>query len=243
MKILAYTVSHGARRHLPRTVALMRGSAGVWYDWLVCLGAPSPDLKADAERLLNDPRHLGIQYLQVDPQNRGQHYFTRQALALAREHGYGWLLRLDDDVTPKTKEFLKKMVNRLVELHDLAKDEHFRIVAAPKVLGLQHPLSPVGSLNIGQSYGVDLMETVGGACRLHPVELLDGYEPNLYDPVGRGDPEGLALHVNTRNGMIVRFPDIRVVHETTRLEAQDTSEMSHLRKMGKIWPFLENAEI
>src|SRR5437867_2667936 len=101
-RVLAYTISHGSRRHLVKTVALMRGAAGMWFDWLVCLGAPSEDLTADAERLLNDPRKLGIQYLRVDDRNVGQHHFTRYALALARKEDYPWLLRLDDDVSPKT---------------------------------------------------------------------------------------------------------------------------------------------
>lgn len=135
MKVLAYTISHGERRYLATNAAKIRGATGMWFDWHVFLGAPSQEAKEDAERLLNDPQHLGIQFLTVWPENRGQHHATAEAFKHAREGGYDWLLRADDDITPKTKSFLKKMVEHLVELKDLAKDPVYRIVASPKVIG------------------------------------------------------------------------------------------------------------
>lgn len=243
MKVLAYTVTHHDRWHFSHTIPLLRGTAGAWYDLLLFMGAAGEDQQVAALRLLEDPQHLGVQHLTIWDENRGQHHATNEALKLAREGGYDWLLRLDDDVTPKTKDWLKKMLARLTELRDLAKDEAYRLVAAPKIVGLKNPLRPTGTMNLGQRYMVDVMEKLGGACRLMPVPLLEGYQANVYDPVGRGDPEGIMLHCQTRGGMQVRFPDIRLIHSTSTLEGQDAPEQAHLRRMSKVWPWLESASV
>jgi hypothetical protein len=236
--ILAYTPTYGRRPHLPLNVPVIRGSAGVWFDWLVCAGAPEPPLKAALEALLKQPDHQGIQFLKIWKQNRGQHHGTAYALNLARKMGYKWLLRLDDDVTPKTKRFLKKMVERLDELKALKGDNFYRLIAAPRIVGLNNPLQPSGIMNAGQTFPVEVMTVLGGACRLHPVELLEDYEPPLYDPKGRGDPESLARYLGGAGAFMVRFPDIRVVHRTVELEGADTEEEAHQRKMAKFWPWL-----
>ena len=123
--VLAFTVSYGDREFLRETVPALRASAGCWFDWAVFLGAPSPRLREDAEGLLHHPERTGIQYLLSWPENRGQHHGTAEALKIAREMGYKWFLRLDDDVTPKTKKWLKKMLERLVELKKRSGDEHY----------------------------------------------------------------------------------------------------------------------
>lgn len=236
--VLAYTVSYGHRNHLQRTVSLMRGAAGMWMDWSVWLGNPSKESQCTAEALLADPQRLGIQYLTVWPDNRGQHHATAEALKIAREAGYKWLLRIDDDVTPKTKKFLVKMIERLEEMKKVTEDEHYRLIAAPKVLGLKNPLRPVGTMMKGQRFTIDIMEKLGGAVRLHNVEYLKKFSPDLYDPVGRGDPEQLSVYCEKYAGFLVRFPDIRVTHNTQELESADTPEQAHSRKMGHFWPFL-----
>ena len=224
-KVLAYTVSHGDRRFLRETVPALRGSAGMWFDWAVWLGRPSIDAAGDATALLHKPDRTGIQYLQQWPDNKGQHYATREALALAKAEGYKWLLRLDDDIMPKTKRWLKRMIYTLEELRKTVKDEHYRIVAAPKIIGLRNPLQACGEVSKGQHSTVELMSILGGACRLHPMELMEGYEPPAYGPVGRLDPESIADHVHNHDGFLVRLPNIRVVHRTNVLEAKDSEEM------------------
>lgn len=236
--ILAYTASYGSRTLLKKTVFMIRGSAGLWFDWAVWLGASSEEAKNDALDLLADPRHLGIQYLTMWPENRGQHYATNEALKLAREKGYKWLLRLDDDIQPKTKHFLKKMLDRVEELKTLSGDTVDRLIAAPKVVGLKNPLTPVGSISKGQRYSVDVMEILGGACRLHPVDLLAEYTAPVYEPLGCGDPESISDYTASKGGILIRFPDIRVVHKTTELEKLDSPKMNVMRRMGKVWPYL-----
>lgn len=237
--ILAYTTTFSSRDFGPEAVEALRASAGIWFDWAVFAGAPDPALEARCRDLLNTPSRTGIQYLTVWPENRGQHWGTVGALKIARDEGYKWLLRLDDDVRPKTKRWLKKMTERLQELKNLTQDEAYRLVAAPKLIGLKNPLKPVGVVQKGQAFPCEVMDILGGGCRLHPVELLDGYTPNLYDPMGRGDPVGIKKHVEDRNGLLVRFPDIRIYHDTKTIEAGDSPESARTRQMGYVWPWLE----
>ncbi len=39
-------------------------------------------------------------------------------------------------------------------------------------------------------------------------------------------------------GMQIRFPDIRVVHDTRAIEAEDSEEAALVRRMGYYWPYL-----
>lgn len=244
-KILAYTITHQSRRFLPQVVPAARATAGLWFDWLVVLSDPDATLAEQADRLLHDPKGHGVQHLKSWPgENRGQHWGTKVALELARSGGYEWLLRIDDDIGFKTKNWLRKMLDRLIWLRAAVDDPTHRIVAAPKVIGLNNPLHPIGVIELpGQDFPCEVMDVLGGACRLHPTALLDDFVPDLYAPVGRTDPEQLARHLigkpgQPSRGMQVRFPDIRVVHRTTQIEEQDTPQMRLVRRMSKGWCWL-----
>lgn len=256
-RILAFTPTYGNRRHIRETIAAMRATAGTWVDWLVVAGAPSLDLANDLQALLHDPAGHGIQYLKIFPENRGQHWATRVALEIARANSYPWLLRIDDDIQPKTKGWLRGslipdvrglprtgMLDRLEWLREASGDPEFRLVASPRVVGLNSPLEPSAVLEKpGQAFRAEMMPILGGACRLHPLRLLDGFEPDIYAPRGRTDPEQLGQHLLSRQGIYVRFPDITVRHPTDELESRDTLEESEQRQQGKVWPWLESSEV
>lgn len=234
-KILAYTPTHGSKPKLASFVREIRGSAGCWFDWAIYGGALAPETKESAEALLKAGD--GIQYFGCWPENRGQHWATRAALALAREKGYEWLLRIDDDIQPKTKRWLKQMVEKLDELAKIHPEGEYKFVAAPRILKLRNPLKPRGKIEV-VPFAVDVMDILGGACRLAPVKLLDGWEPDIYSAVGRKDPEGIMFAVTQKEGLMIRFPDIRVIHDTAAIEGAETPEQTHTRKMGHHWPYL-----
>jgi glycosyltransferase involved in cell wall biosynthesis len=243
--ILAFTPTFGDRPFISTLVPAARRTAGIWFDWLVVAGRPSFQLGVEAEALLHKPDRTGIQYFKQWPENRGQHHATRVALDLARQQGYKWLLRLDDDLQFKTDRWLKKMINRDGELREKSPQKLPHLVMAPFVVGLNNQLDPVGFLEFGQSFRAELMAMLGGVCRLMPLKALEGYDPPLFAPKGRGDPQSLCTHLRIGQGftesskaMMVRFPDIRVVHRTNQLEGMDTPEQAHERRMAKYWPYL-----
>jgi glycosyltransferase involved in cell wall biosynthesis len=212
--------------------------------------------------LLNDPLGLGIQHLEIWEENRGQHHATNAALKLARELGYRWIVRIDDDLTPKTKKWLKKLVERGDELSDLCDGDRF--VLCPTILKLIYPIQPQGVLTVpceceGKGckicnhcgmvdaktrlgYDVEIIHLEGGM-RMHPVKLLDGYEAPVYSPIGRGDPQTIAAHVAGRGGALVRFRDIRIVHDTRKIVGEDSEYRSRARLMSLYWPFLEAKDV
>lgn len=236
--VLAFTVTHGARRFLPKLVPDARGTAGLWFDWLMVLSGADEVQRGHAKNLLERSKHGGIQYAFSWAENRGQHHATKIALELARSQGYKWLLRIDDDIQFRTKRWLKKMLERLEVLRQLSKDKEFRLVATALVKGLKNPIQPFGDIDKGQDFPCELIEKSGGACRLLNVAFFSKYEPWPYDPIGRGDPESIASYLVANGGMTVRFPDIRVYHPTVQLENLDDAQTHHARHMSLYWPWL-----
>lgn len=238
--VFAFTCTYRNRLGLSETVRKMRATAGMWFDWGVWAGNPSPAAFAELRALVDKPDGTGIQLLNTWPENRGQHHATVAALAHAREHGYPWLLRIDDDISPKTKKWLKQMVERSLAIQRAAKAPECRIVSAPRVLGLRNPLQPIGILQLeGLNFPADAMGILGGALRLHPVPFLKDYQPPLLAPRGRQDPQTIAIYtIEDHDGLLVRFPDIRVIHDTKVLEGAESKEDALHRQMAYIWPYL-----
>ena len=79
-KVLAFTTTYGTRNYLSTLVPDARATSGCWFDWLVVLGGPSPDLLSTATTLLNDPSHTGIQFLKAFPEKSIDWIFCCQAL-------------------------------------------------------------------------------------------------------------------------------------------------------------------
>jgi glycosyltransferase involved in cell wall biosynthesis len=228
----------------------MRGSAGVWFDWLVCAGTPNNELARVCTKLLHEPDGTGIQYLQMWEENRGQHHATNAALKLARERGYKWLLRIDDDVEFKTKRWLKRMLKRNDELKrlinaDLSKEDKINniFVLCPTILRLKDPVKHVGIMDKGQSYDVEVIPYSSGCLRLMPMDLLNDYTAPIYAPAGRGDPHSIADHIDPRGGLHLRFRDVRVIHDTVEIEKADTERGATQRIMSRHWPFLESKDV
>jgi hypothetical protein len=237
-EVLAFTGSHGDRRYLEDCVADMRASAGYWFDWGVWLGAPSERAAGLAKELLERPDRTGIQYLTVWDENRGQHHATAEAIALARARGYKWLLRIDDDMRGKTKRWLKKMLERAEHIKNVGKDTRYRFVFGPTIKGLRNPVPAFALLQRPKDAKAVFVQVMGGGCRLHPMGLMEDYPVPLYEALGRGDPDSLSVHIASKEGALVRFEDIRLVHRTDELEASENQELAHARRMGWYWPYL-----
>jgi glycosyltransferase involved in cell wall biosynthesis len=248
--VLAYTVTYGDRPFLTRCVDGMRGSAGMWFDWMVCVGRGSKALVKEASSLLHRPDGSGIQYLQTWTENRGQHHGTNAAMEVARDRGYKWILRIDDDVEFKTKRWLKRMLQRNAELKrlinvDLEKEDKINkiFVLCPTILRLKDPVKHVGVMEKGQSYDVEIIPYSSGCVRLMPMDLMKDYTAPIYNPAGRGDPASVADHINDRGGVHLRFRDIRVIHDTVEIEKADSDYGAIQRTMSHYWPFLEAKDV
>ncbi len=232
--------------------------AGMEFDYLFCGGALSEHNSTLLRALREEDQ---IQYFCEWPENRGQHWGLREALRVARAMAprYTWLLRVDDDITFETRRWLQIMVNRLEWLREHAGDPRRRMVASPRVAGLNNPIEPIGHLQQpGQPFPAEAMEILGGACRIHPLEIFEArsvdlvgpeielpplykFEPDVYAPRGRQDPEMIDQRVRAYGGYLIRFPDLIVRHDTRRLEGLEDAETKYLRQMNRFWPWLGEA--
>jgi glycosyltransferase involved in cell wall biosynthesis len=243
--VLAFTPTYGDRMGVSTLVSSARSLAGMDFDWLLCSGAPTPERRIEFQQLYDSDR---IQRLVLWAENRGQHHATYEALEHARAAGYDWFLRIDDDITFRTPRWLLQMVEWATWLHDLWTKQYEMQqeirpapwpICSPYIAGLLHPIPPQGDIrNRDQTFRADLMPVLGGACRLHRVNSLRDYSPDLYAPLGRWDPERIRDYAVSIAVPLARFPDIRVLHDTARLEKQDTPEQRHLRRIGRTWCWL-----
>lgn len=234
MKILAFTPTYGRLRKFPQTYKQARGKAGVWFDWAVFAGAVDSEYGKYLQDLVFPE---GIQHLTIWRENRGQHHAWAGALELARKGEYDFILRIDDDIEFKTEKWLKKMIDRLYDLKNRAEDKTLRFSAVPKILRLKNPLQPIGVIEKGQPYPVEVLEITGGGVRLVPLPLLEGYVPDTKLPLRRGEPQDLHTWLADK-AMFLRFPDIRVIHDTEANESDHTPEEALAHQMGVYWPYL-----
>lgn len=155
-------------------------------------------------------------------ENVGQHVVMNYMLNLAKEEGYEYLLRLDDDCKFLTKRWLVKLVEAAEKLGPA-------FIIAPTVHGLKHP--PERS-DIATVSGVEvrfLIEAIGGVCRLHNVaSLTDESYPYVADvrgPLGFGDATGIARWCQNspqdNKKWMVYLNQVRVKHSTLKQEEED----------------------
>lgn len=250
-KVVTFTITHGDRPFLPNLLNSLRLSTGYPFNWHLILSGVSQKQRDVANRAFDEGK---VQQITEFPENRGQHHAWIEALAYARKEQARWLLRVDDDITPKSSDILLKMLERTLWLQNAARQKAEenqvlyhdidRIVSSPRISGLNNPPQAFTYLqNDRQTFPAELVPILGGAFRLHPMALLEDFEPSIYAAIGRHDPDFLAGHIRPQGGLLVRFADLRVRHQTNQLELQDTPELNHARRMGWVWPFLESENV
>jgi len=217
-KVLAFMITRAdtpmRRELLKKTIDSALETAGIEFDLRI--------------HYWNDPGLIGFEGAGVNvgwmhhPHNVGQHVIMNTALRRAKEKGYEYLLRLDDDCQFKTKRWLKKMVDA-AELLGPA------FVISPTVQGLKFPPERTNIVDIN---GVDvrfLTEAIGGVCRLHNVaSLTDEAYPYISDirhPLGFGDATGIAKWCTEapedNKKWMVYLTKVKVKHSTLLQEKGD----------------------
>lgn len=205
--ILAYTItranSPSRAKLLLATITQARDTAESGFEWEV--HCPEGSL---ADDICKNALDVGlINNVVRHSVNVGQHVCTNEVLDKCSTYDY--LLRLDDDVEFKTKQWLRKLVEASVALED-------KMILSPVVRGL---LNPPPRSDIREINGISLeflMEAIGGICRLHPVKvLLTADEPYVSDvrlPMGSGDASGIASWARRNTVPMAYVRSINVRH-------------------------------
>lgn len=219
--IFAFTVTRAATperaRLLQNTIYGARKSAGMDFTWCIwssgAMGAAIPVVQSALATKT-------VQEVYYKTENIGQHVAWNEAYKLAKDGGYDYFLRLDDDCEFPTKRWLSKLVRASITFDD-------KFILSPKIKGLQNP--PRGS-QIVRLKGLPcefLVEAIGGICRLHPMTLIKDYVSDVRKPVGSGDATGIADYCKDRLIPMIYARHIRVKHaKTTTGQQSDTQHFS-----------------
>jgi hypothetical protein len=145
------------------------------------------------------------------------------AAAHAYTSKYEYLLRLDDDVEFKSKNWLRKLVDASVALGD-------KMILSPVVKGLRHPPECSNICDVAGMQLQFLEHAIGGICRLHPVKLiLNDKAPYFSDvrmPLGSGDAAGIGSWCKTTLTPMAYVRHITVRHAKST-DAQEADDPAH----------------
>lgn len=229
-KVLAFTVSRANTperlRSLISTVTEGRDRARAPFHWI--LYCPQDSLaatfaqSAQASALFDE--------VVVWPDNKGQHVAFNSAKDRAKEGGFDFLLRVDDDVEWLTHGWLAKLLHASSLFDDKA-------ILGPKVVGLKNPPERTEEVEY-QGIPVEfLTAAIGGICRLHPMPLLAAYDSDVRLPLGSGDAVGIGRYCLANVIPMVWVKTVKVRHLTAK---QDNLDPKHkaLQSLFYLIPYI-----
>jgi len=163
-------------------------------------------------------------------ENTGQHIPTNDAIKVADEGGYDYLLRVDDDVKFMTKGWLDK----LVKVADKIGPD---FIISPLIRGLLNPPPQTDTVEVRGVKLRFLERAIGGICRLHSVDALcDPEYPYTADvrlPMGFGDATGIgewcreAVEKKGMKRWMVYVEQVRVKHRLGTSKQRDEDMVYH----------------
>lgn len=216
-RVLIYTVS---RANTPQEVeraltSLQRGRdwAGMEHEWI---------LWANAAGILEAAKWVWQGPVRGDGENKGQHIPLRTILDEVMSQ-YDFIVRVDDDVTWLTKNWLKKLVGAAHTIHEASKSykpEGVWPVLGPRVRGLSNPIPTIDKLIIA-GIPVYLVPILGGICRLHHISFFDGYVADVRQALGAGDATSFAAYASDAGIPMFQLRWVRVQHKTAKMEVSE----------------------
>lgn len=207
-RVAVYSITHN--NTLPRheltkkSFKLLRSMAGLEFDHYVADNGSIPETQEWLEGEYAEGRIF--RYYPSD-ENLGQNIAANILLDWIVEGDYDWILRWDNDMIPRTRRFLKK----LVRYADQFKKENIRAVLSPKITKLLHePEAFAAGDDLGFDY--ETVRILGGMCRLHPRSFFSEFRYNKFAPLGFGEANETANHCLANNIPKIRIPEILVEH-------------------------------
>jgi len=234
-RILVYTVSRAdTPEQVARAVAsLNRGKewAGIEHEWILWSNAPG----------INATSMEGF-VRWGDGENVGQHVPLGKIIDYARcddkkscerlmmiGHGdyctprFDFIVRVDDDVEWMSKNWLKRLVEIELRLHEASKnviDGGVWPVLGPRVKGLNHQIPIAEKVKI-DGIPIFVVPILGGLCRLHHVSFFEGYKADCRRAMGSGDATSVTDHSVDIKVPLLQAYWVRVAHKTAKMESED----------------------
>lgn len=214
----------------------MRTVAGQDFDWCFAQEgeASQNEMSVAVENLHDDGRIQQIAPRRNPAYPAGEHAWLDWFGREAQRNGYKYVLQVDEFITPKTKNWLAK----LVEGFEYARTLNTAIRAAGgALLGYRGRKPTVLSANKYGDTHIEIVDMLPSALRLTTVEVLEEMRgDHLQLPLYALADRRLATHEAARQGVQIRLPRIRVYHQAARAEARMSADEHNRREMEGYWP-------
>ncbi len=211
--IAVYTITRNRLELTQKSFALLRSRAGVPFDQFVFDNGSTDGTQ---EWLQNRD---SIKRLHVGTENYGQNIAANILLDWIMEGEYEWIVRWDNDMVPRGRRFLKK----LVKCAQAIKAAGVEPIVTPTITKLKNPVPTeydVAGEDVGFQY--QTVPIIGGACRVHHRDFFkdpDGvaWRFNPFGALGFGEAREVMWRVrgmkeDGRKAMLVRIPWLKVEH-------------------------------
>ena len=202
MKLAVYSLTRDRLADTRKAFAGLYDMAGCEFDHYV-FDNGSQDGTPDWLKAHKNP--LGTYRYILSPDNKGQ-CISSNLLLKAIGDGYDFVLRYDNDIIPRTPQFVKMLLSASQLLGPHA-------VVSPAIDGLLNPPEAFGEKQLG-GFTFGFVDILGGACRLMPAFTLKDFRFTEHGQFSLGEAIRFAAHCQSHNFPMAYARGIVVQHDT-----------------------------
>ena len=203
-RVAVYSITRDRLDLTRKSFKALREWAGCEFDLYVADNGSGREMRS----YLREEKSKGnIKFLQLNDENMGQNIATNDLLNEIVSREYDWVMRWDNDAMPRSRRFLKK----LVRLGDRMMDKGGFPVLSPTILKLKHPPRAIAVAEFGEKK-LEIVEILGGICRLHPAKMFETWRFSPYAPLGFGEAAEISRLCAEADIPMIRVLDIEVEH-------------------------------
>lgn len=202
--IAVYCITRDRLELTRKSLKALRQWSGVPFDLYVADNGSGPEM---IKYLEYEKERGRIYHLQINGENMGQNLAANDLLDAISLVPYDWVMRWDPDGIPRTRYFLKK----LVKVAEAFRKRGGVGVFSPKITKLNAPPPVVAEAQLGE-VRLEVVEILGGICRLHPAQMFTEWRFNRMAPLGFGEAAEMARLCEQIEVPLLRVPHIEVEH-------------------------------
>ena len=202
--IAVYCITRDRLELTRKSLKALRGMAGCEFDLYVADNGSGKEMCA----YLREAKERGhIYHLQLNGENMGQNIAANGLLDEIMLRPYSWVLRWDNDAMPRTRRFLKK----LSRIGDRLLTHGVMPVLSPRISMLKSP-PPAKAVAQLEDKDLEIVEMLGGICRLHHSAMFNDFRFSRFAPLGFGEAAEMAKLCSESGAVLMRAPHIEVEH-------------------------------
>lgn len=203
--IAVYSVTRDRLDLSRKSFKALREWAGIDIDLYVADNGSRDDMR---KYLKGEKAKGNIRYLQLNNENLGQNIAANDLIDQIMSKNYDWILRWDSDGIPRTRRFLKK----LVKVGERFAAAGVVTVLSPQITKLKHPPEATAYVEYDDKHELEVVEILGGICRLHPRPVFNDFRFSRFAPLGLGEADEMGRFCKNSGVQMIRAPWLEVEH-------------------------------